>query len=158
MGIMLCGNTRSGDTAVALDQGLSAKLPELLLQRFGNGFVRTWRTAAKTSAPQLAAAAQAVEGAIMKNVGFSEFFSRNVEKNKRSSTRHSSGADAWIRIGGIALRRCVIADMSVSGVRLIADASVPVPREFELMTAKGAPGRKCKIKWRNATQLGAVFV
>lgn len=32
---------------VALDQGLSAKLPELLLQRFGNGFVRTWRTAAK---------------------------------------------------------------------------------------------------------------
>ena len=47
MGIMLCGNTRSGDTAVALDQGLSAKPPELLLQRFGNGFVRTWRTAAK---------------------------------------------------------------------------------------------------------------
>jgi hypothetical protein len=48
--------------------------------------------------------------------------------------------------------------MSVSGVRLIVDASVPVPREFELVTAKGAPGRKCKIKWRNATQLGAVFV
>ena len=41
MGIMLCGNTRSGDTAVALDQGLSAEPPELLLQRFGNGFVRT---------------------------------------------------------------------------------------------------------------------
>jgi hypothetical protein len=98
-----------------------------------------------------------VEGVIMKNVSFGEFFSRK-EKDGRSSTRHSSGADAWIRIGGIALRRCVIADMSASGVRLIADASVPVPREFELMTAKSAPGRKCKIKWRNATQLGAVFV
>jgi hypothetical protein len=94
----------------------------------------------------------------MKNVGFSEFLSRKVGRDRRSSTRHSSGADAWIRMGGIAQRRCVIADMSASGVRLIADASVPVPREFELMTAKGAPGRKCKIKWRNATQLGAVFV
>ena len=79
-------------------------------------------------------------------------------KDRRSSTRRKSGFDAWIRIGGIALRRCVIADVSVSGVRLIADASVSVPQQFELMTVKGAAGRKCKIKWRNATQLGAVFV
>ncbi len=94
---------------------------------------------------------------MIKNVSFGGYFSRR-GMDRRSSPRRNSGSGAWIGIGGIALRRCVIADMSVSGVRLIVDASVPVPREFELVTAKGAPGRKCKIKWRNATQLGAVFV
>ena len=79
-------------------------------------------------------------------------------KDKRSTARRSSGSDAWIKIGGLATRRCVVADVSLSGVRLIVDASVPVPREFELITAKGAPGRKCAIKWRNATHLGAAFV
>ena len=79
-------------------------------------------------------------------------------KDTRSAARRSSGSDAWVKIGGLATRRCVIADVSLSGVRLIVNASVPVPREFELITAKGAPGRKCAIKWRNATQLGAAFV
>ena len=79
-------------------------------------------------------------------------------KDKRSSARRNSGSDAWVKIGGLAIRPCVIADASNSGVRLIIDASVQVPREFELITSKGAPGRKCVIKWRNATQLGAAFV
>jgi hypothetical protein len=79
-------------------------------------------------------------------------------KDKRSFARRSSGSDAWVKIGGLAMRRCIIADVSSSGVRLIVDASVPVPREFELITAKAAPGRKCVIKWRNATHLGAAFV
>ena len=83
------------------------------------------------------------------------FFSR---KDKSSSARRSAGSDAWIRIGGLATRRCVIVDVSTSGVRIVIDASVAVPREFELITAKGAPGRKCAIKWRNATQLGAASV
>jgi hypothetical protein len=83
------------------------------------------------------------------------FFSR---KDKRSSARRSSGSEAWVKIGALATRRCVIADVSNSGVRLIVDASVPLPREFELITTKGTPGRKCAIKWRNATQLGAAFV
>ena len=82
------------------------------------------------------------------------FFGR---KDKRSAARRSLGSEAWVKIGGLATRRCVIADVSLSGVRLIIDASVPVPREFELITAKGVPGRKCAIKWRNATQLGAAF-
>ena len=83
------------------------------------------------------------------------FFGR---KDKRSAARRSVGSDAWIRIGGLATRPCKIADVSLSGVRLIVDASVPVPREFELVTTKGTVGRKCTIKWRNATQLGAAFV
>ena len=83
------------------------------------------------------------------------FFGR---KDKRSAARRSVGSDAWISIGGVATRPCVIADVSLSGVRLIVDASVPVPREFELITTKGTVGRKCTIKWRNATQLGAAFV
>lgn len=79
-------------------------------------------------------------------------------KDRRSSARQNIESDAWVKIGGVAIRGCVIADISSFGVRLIVDASVPVPREFELMTAKGTPGRKCAIKWRNATQLGAAFV
>ena len=85
----------------------------------------------------------------------SEAFGR---KDKRSAARRSMQSDAWIKIGGLAIRRCSIADMSISGVRLIVDASVSVPREFELITVKGAPGRMCVIKWRNATQIGAAFV
>ena len=83
------------------------------------------------------------------------FFGR---KDKRSAARRIEKTDAWVRIGGVATRPCVIADMSLSGVRLIVDASVPIPREFELVTTKGTVGRKCTIKWRNATQLGAAFV
>ena len=79
-------------------------------------------------------------------------------KDRRSALRRKPGSEAWIKLGGVAVRRCVIADMSMHGVQLIIDAAVVVPREFELATAKGALGRKCKIKWRNATQLGAVFV
>ena len=90
----------------------------------------------------------------MRNVS-EGFFGR---KDKRSSARRNSGSEAWVKIGGLATRRCVIADVSLSGVRPIVDAFVKVPREFELITAKGAPGRKCAIKWRNATQLGAAFV
>ena len=85
----------------------------------------------------------------------SEAFGR---KDKRSATRRSMRSDAWVKIGGLAVRRCVIADVSISGARLIVDPSVSVPREFELITVKGAPGRKCVIKWRNATQIGAAFV
>jgi hypothetical protein len=85
----------------------------------------------------------------------SGFFGR---KDNRSAARRSMRADAWVKIGGLATRRCVIADASISGVRLIVDASVSVPREFELITIKGAPGRKCVIKWRNATQIGAAYV
>ena len=79
-------------------------------------------------------------------------------KDNRAATRRSMGADAWVKIGGMAIRRCVIADISASGVRLIVDATVSVPREFELITRKGTPGRKCVIRWRNAMQIGAAFV
>jgi hypothetical protein len=80
-------------------------------------------------------------------------------KDNRLAPRRSADSDAWIRIGGIAVRRCVIADVSVSGIRLLIDSSVAVPREFELMTSRDArAGRKCQIRWRNSTQLGAAFV
>ena len=77
------------------------------------------------------------------------FFGR---KDKRSAARRSLGSDAWIRIGGVATRSCVVSDVSLSDVRLIVDASVPVPKDFELITTKGTACRKCTIKWRNATQ------
>jgi hypothetical protein len=80
-------------------------------------------------------------------------------KDNRHAPRRRADADAWIRIGGIAVRRCVLADVSVSGVRLLINASITLPREFELMTARDAhAGRKCQIKWRNSTQLGAAFL
>ena len=36
-------------------------------------------------------------------------------KDKRSSARRNSGSEAWVKIGGLAVRRCVIADISISG-------------------------------------------
>jgi hypothetical protein len=79
-------------------------------------------------------------------------------KDKRHTPRRRTDSDAWIRLG-FAVRSCVIADVSRSGVRLIIDGSVALPREFELMTARdGRSGRKCEMKWHNGTQLGAAFV
>jgi hypothetical protein len=86
-----------------------------------------------------------------------DFFA--ARKDKRHAPRRTSDNSAWIKIGGIAIRPCVIADVSASGIRLIVDGSVTVPKEFELMTARNAhAGRKCQIKWRNGTQLGAAFL
>jgi hypothetical protein len=80
-------------------------------------------------------------------------------KDKRDAPRRKTDSDAWIKIGGIAVRRCKIADVSNSGVRLLVDGAVAVPRQFELMTARDArAGRKCQVKWRNGTQLGAAFI
>ena len=80
-------------------------------------------------------------------------------KDSRHAPRRRSDSQAWIRIGKFAVRSCVIADVSTSGVRLIIDASILVPREFELITARNVRSRrKCQIKWRNGTQLGAAFL
>jgi hypothetical protein len=51
-------------------------------------------------------------------------------KDKRHAPRRKADNEAWIKIGGIAIRSCVIADVSASGVRLIVDASVAIPKEF----------------------------
>jgi hypothetical protein len=80
-------------------------------------------------------------------------------KDMRRAPRRKTDGDAWIKIGGFAVRRCKIADVSASGIRLIVDGAVTIPREFELMTARDArAGSRCQIKWRNGTQLGAVFL
>ena len=81
-------------------------------------------------------------------------------RDARRSPRQKSGSKAWIRVEGeFATRSCTIADLSDSGVRLILDTTQPVAGPFTLLLSRDArPGRRCRVKWRRGTQLGAEFV
>ena len=63
-------------------------------------------------------------------------------KDRRSASRRGSGSEAWIKLGGVAVRRCVIADaFRQSGVyagRILkgakpADLPVVQSSKFELV-------------------------
>lgn len=57
------------------------------------------------------------------------------------------------------MRQCRIADVSDGGVRLIIDDPKGVAPMFVLLsTRQAAQGRRCRVKWRNGTQIGAEFL
>ena len=53
--------------------------------------------------------------------------------------------------------RCVIADISASGARLIVDDVRLVPDEFVLALSTELM-RMCKVMWRRKTQVGVRFI
>ena len=79
--------------------------------------------------------------------------------NKRRAARVKSGATGWLRLdGGFAMRPCQVLDVSDTGVRIAVDPALRVPKEFVIVRSQGGQGRRCFVKWRNATQIGAQFV
>jgi hypothetical protein len=81
-------------------------------------------------------------------------------RNTRRTPRKKLGTDAWIRSeGAFSMRQCRIADVSDGGVRLIVDDPKGVAPMFVLLsTRQAAQGRRCRVKWRNGTQIGAEFL
>jgi hypothetical protein len=88
----------------------------------------------------------------------SRFGSRT--KDARRSPRRRAGSKAWIRAdGGFSVRPCKIADLSATGVRLVLDTPQAVSGQFNLLFTRDAGlGRRCRVRWRRGTQLGAEFL
>ena len=81
-------------------------------------------------------------------------------KESRRTPRQAIGSKAWIRLdGGFSVRPCRLVDMSSTGVRIMLEAPRDVAGQFSLLLSRdAAPGRRCRVKWRNGSEIGAEFV
>jgi hypothetical protein len=77
--------------------------------------------------------------------------------NRRRSERVICRRLAKIQFGtGSLPRDCVITDISVGGVKVVAE-HLEVPPEFTLIFSEGLP-RHCRLVWRIGCEFGAEFV
>jgi hypothetical protein len=81
-------------------------------------------------------------------------------KELRKASRRKSGAKAWIRLdGGFAMRSCSMFDLSDTGVQITVHAAESIPNVFTLLMSRDASlGRRARVKWRRASQIGAEFI
>jgi hypothetical protein len=82
------------------------------------------------------------------------------ERDLRKDDRSKIGGKVWIRFDdGFSVRACKLVDLSKGGVRIKVDAPRDVAGLFSLlMTRNAAPGRRCRVKWRRGSEIGAEFV
>jgi hypothetical protein len=77
--------------------------------------------------------------------------------NRRGSERRMCRRVAKIQFGtGSLPRDCMITDVSVGGVKVIADYP-DIPPEFTIILSTGNP-RQCKLAWRIGCEFGAQFI
>jgi len=81
-------------------------------------------------------------------------------KDFRQTPGTTIGSKAWIRFDdGFSVRACRLVELSGSGFRIVVDAPRDVTDHFSLLLSRdGAPGRLCRVKWRNGSEIGAEFV
>jgi hypothetical protein len=53
---------------------------------------------------------------------------------------------------------CTIRNISKTGARLVFGAAVPVPDEFDLLIHHKGETHRCRIAWRNASEVGVAFL
>jgi hypothetical protein len=78
----------------------------------------------------------------------------------RKAPRRRMGSPAWIRPDeGFSVRKCVISDISPTGVRLYVDSSHANIKNFRLLLSRDAvQGCPCRVKWRRGSVVGAEFL
>ena len=83
-----------------------------------------------------------------------------MRKELRKTPRAAVGSKAWIRFDdGFSVRACRLVDLSGTGIRIVVDAPRDVADRFSLLLSRdAAPGRRCRIKWRKGSEIGAEFV
>ena len=71
-----------------------------------------------------------------------------------------AGTRAWIRIDdGFSIRACRLLELSGKGARIAVDAPHDVADRFLLLLSRGeSPGRRCRVKGRNGSEIDAEFV
>jgi hypothetical protein len=84
---------------------------------------------------------------------------KSSKPNKRRSYRRDLTYGATVLgIDEVPIGRCVIIDISETGVRLAVAADIAVPHEFLLaLTPTRTVQRTCEVVWRNEDELGASF-
>ncbi len=83
-----------------------------------------------------------------------------MHKESRKEPRSRIGSKVWIRLDdGFSVRACKLVDLSGRGIRIKVAAPYDVAGLFSLMMTRGAaPGRRCRVKWRRGSEIGAEFV
>lgn len=83
-----------------------------------------------------------------------------MRKDSRKTPRRSLGTRAWIRFDdGFSVRPCRVVDVSENGVRIEVETPRDVASRFSLLMSRDAvPGRRCQVKWRRGSLIGAEFV
>ena len=83
-----------------------------------------------------------------------------MRKDSRTFLREAVGTKAWIRFDdGFSVRGCRLIALSSKGVRIIVEAPHDVADCFLLLLSRdAAPGRRCRVKWRSGSEIGAEFV
>ena len=83
-----------------------------------------------------------------------------MRKDLRHTPRAAIGSKAWIRFDdGFSVRACRLVDLSRTGFRIVVDAPRDVTDSFNLLLSRdAAPGRRCRVKWRSGSEIGAEFV
>jgi hypothetical protein len=78
----------------------------------------------------------------------------------QSESRDKAETKAWIRFdNGFSVRPCLLAALSGSGVRLVVNEPHAVAGQFRLLFKRDAAlGRRCRVKWRSGSEIGAEFV
>jgi hypothetical protein len=83
-----------------------------------------------------------------------------MRKNSGRIFPRKVGTQAWIRIdAGFSVRACRLLELSGKGARIVVDAPHDVADRFLLLLSRDAsPGRRCRVKERNGTEIEAEFV
>ncbi len=83
---------------------------------------------------------------------------RNTKEDRRTK-RHSVAWNGIILVGANQSEiRCIIKDISTIGVQLTILPTQQVPDQFHLKIPNGAKTFRCRLIWRNGSELGAEFV
>ena len=65
---------------------------------------------------------------------------------------------AMLILEGNAQRSCMLSDISDTGARIDVDTADELPDRFTLvLSGNGSPRRKCRVVWRQPTQVGVNF-
>jgi hypothetical protein len=83
-----------------------------------------------------------------------------MRKSSEEVLQKEAGTRAWIRIDdGFSVRACRLLELSGKGARIVVEAPHDVADRFLLLLSRGeSPGRRCRVKERNGTEIEAEFV
>jgi hypothetical protein len=79
-------------------------------------------------------------------------------KDKRRAIRRPMRYHAVLDLPEGVQRGCMLSDISQTGARIDVETADELPDHFVLLlSGNGSPRRKCRIVWRQPTQVGVSF-
>jgi hypothetical protein len=79
-------------------------------------------------------------------------------ERRRGSRRSVRQPAIIIKFDGVIVGKCVMADVSATGAKLLSKVSSAIPHEFLLILSRdGGLRRQCLVVWRSETAIGVRF-